>query len=530
MARLEEDDTWYQAQVLDLQPQESYNVLLVHYGNEVKVKEEDLVVSAENLPEGAEVDKFVLFPKSSQSAESSKKKQSTVKKTCSSWKEGHSCVARWKEDGVWYRAIVEEDLGRGDFYVTFFDYGNDAVVSKDSIVGTVAEIAEGEAVDENVFTPLEKTVTTEEEERPVDAEAQKATCTQTPKELVCCLCNTVKKSMSRLTCDGTPVCWNCAVMKINSHHQCWRCNKSPVYTSDHLTKDPALETCAKEFLNTGSLTPSRLRELRSSSSVKEEPEVLSTSLPLDLLSLCAPGYPHGLVAREELTIPGLQGPMGLTLCPATGELLVVCREQEQVLRFTREGLLLGSLKPGRPFRRPTDILSLACEQVVVRDEQGLQLFSRAGLFLRHLGRETDSCFGLAEDEEGRLITINVNEGGITRHVTSPEQCDIFFIDISEDKVVKRIELIDVIEPEEKEWSKFRYSEPLATHRMYSYCRSLAYHSGKLYLVDQGMHRIFLFYTEDDGEETALVFGEPGSGPLQFKVNNSHPVEIPNAHR
>ena len=45
-----------------------------------------------------------------------------------------------------------------------------------------------------------------------------------------------------------------------------------------------------------------------------------------------------------------------------------------------------------------------------------------------------------------------------------------------------------------------------------------------------MHRIFLFYTEDDGEETALVFGEPGSGPLQFKVNNSHPVEIPNAHR
>ena len=157
--------------------------------------------------------------------------------------------------------------------------------------------------------------------------------------------------------------------------------------------------------------------------------------PLDLLSLRSPGS-GVLEAREQLTISGLQGPMSMALS-REGELLVVCRGEGGVRRYNREGQFLGRLAPGREFDKPSDVLVLSSGLVAVRDELGIQLFGATGEFLKSLGRDTDRCFGLAEDEEGRLVTINCNEGGVTRHVTAPGQCDVFFIDVAEDKVVKR---------------------------------------------------------------------------------------------
>ena len=176
------------------------------------------------------------------------------------------------------------------------------------------------------------------------------------------------------------------------------------------------------------------------------------TVPLDLLFLRSPGS-GVLEAREQLTITGLQGPMSLAL-GREGELLVVCRGEGGVRRYSREGQFLGRLKPGRKFSQPSDVLVLSSGLVAVRDELGIQLFGAAGEFLKSLGRDTDRCFGLAEDEEGRLVTINCNEEEETVNVTRPGQTDVFFIDVAKDKVVKRMELEDVVEAGQ---SKCRYS-------------------------------------------------------------------------
>ena len=180
------------------------------------------------------------------------------------------------------------------------------------------------------------------------------------------------------------------------------------------------------------------------------------TVPLDLLFLRSPGS-GVLEAREQLTITGLQGPMSLAL-GREGELLVVCRGEGGVRRYNREGKFLGRLVPGRQFDKPSDVLVLSSGLVAVRDELGIQLFGATGEFLKSLGRDTDRCFGLAEDEEGRLVTINCNEGGemAKGHVTEPGQTDVFFIDVGKDKVVKRMELEDVVEAQK---SKCRFSGP-----------------------------------------------------------------------
>ena len=50
---------------------------------------------------------------------------------------GSSCLVRWCEDSVWYRARVDR-IDEGLYEVTFLDYGNKVVVGLDNMVATVA--------------------------------------------------------------------------------------------------------------------------------------------------------------------------------------------------------------------------------------------------------------------------------------------------------------------------------------------------------------------------------------------------------
>ena len=56
---------------------------------------------------------------------------------------GSSCLARWCEDSVWYRATVDS-IDEGLYEVTFLDYGNKVVVGLDNMVATVADIPSDE--------------------------------------------------------------------------------------------------------------------------------------------------------------------------------------------------------------------------------------------------------------------------------------------------------------------------------------------------------------------------------------------------
>jgi hypothetical protein len=55
------------------------------------------------------------------------------------WPAGQECVARWQEDGVWYRARVEGGT-KGLYSVSFIDYGNSDSVAGEDLVEGLADI------------------------------------------------------------------------------------------------------------------------------------------------------------------------------------------------------------------------------------------------------------------------------------------------------------------------------------------------------------------------------------------------------
>ena len=128
----------------------------------------------------------------------------------------------------------------------------------------------------------------------------------------------------------------------------------------------------------------------------------------------------------------------------------------------------------------------------------MRLFSADGQFLRSLGSQTDCSIGLAEDQNGLLVTINCNKGMEKVEVTEAGETDIFFIDIEKDKVLKRIEMRDLtLEDDNAVRSKMQ-----VTH--------LHQHGEHLLVVDEGNHRGFVYHQED-GEDVAKM------GVLVFKV-------------
>ena len=79
------------------------------------------------------------------------------------WGVGQKCLARWREDSVWYKAEVVT-VDTTSYTVLFLDFGNQGVVGEGEMVGGLEELlpysmvdetvlAEGEARREALFTP-----------------------------------------------------------------------------------------------------------------------------------------------------------------------------------------------------------------------------------------------------------------------------------------------------------------------------------------------------------------------------------------
>ena len=250
------------------------------------------------------------------------------------------------------------------------------------------------------------------------------------------------QAMHRVQCDRSPVCWNCAVKKITSNkHTCWRCSASSVSSESHLVKDPVLDLCARDYLAKGKLNPADLEELRQSR---------LGNVGLDLNSLVANGV---LMARKQLVILAKQ-PVGVAV--AEDEVLVV--SQGNVLRFSKQGEARGRLTSPKPLENPSDILRLSSGRLAVAHAKGVAFFSQECEFLRNFEMVGCSCYGLAEDDEGHLLTISVNMSSKKAGLTEPGMTDVICIDTSKDKVVKRIELVDVIQEEERKETKCRFDQ------------------------------------------------------------------------
>ena len=178
------------------------------------------------------------------------------------------------------------------------------------------------------------------------------------------------------------------------------------------------------------------------------------TVSLDLGSLVTNGV---LVAHKQLVISARQ-PVGL----AVAEDVVLVISQGNVLRFSKQGEARGHLISPQPLKHPSDILRLSSGRLAVAHAEGVAFFSQECEFLRNFDKVGGNCYGLAEDEEGHLLTICVNMGSKKAGLTEPGMTDVIYIDTFKDKVVKRIELVDVIQEEERMETKCRLdpSRPL----------------------------------------------------------------------
>jgi len=159
-------------------------------------------------------------------------------------------VAKWEEDRVWYRARVDRRVGVDRYKVTFTDFGNQAEVSDEHVLKDFDDVVDGELISDVV-----------EREKLV------------PADLQCSLCHRLSRLGMRLSCDGSVVCWGCAVKQVNLHHTCWRCGQNRIKTSDHLRQDDNLRRAVKEFRKTG------VNLLQGPGNVHDSSQVLVVSPP-----------------------------------------------------------------------------------------------------------------------------------------------------------------------------------------------------------------------------------------------------------
>lgn len=193
---------------------------------------------------------------------------------------------------------------------------------------------------------------------------------------------------------------------------------------------------------------------------------------------------------EGVGAADLHRPIGLCVL-ATGRLVVASTFEHKVKMFGEDGRLVKVVAlPGRPFRKPSDMVALQEGGFVVRDDQGLHLFSGTGDYRRQLSLGRGGrCYGLAQDHLGRLVTLHAKFG---------EAASLLFLDMVTDKVVTTRHLVDAVGPGAAS----------------SKCRFLAHCQGRLYVVDLGLNRVYV--VDAASLELLLEFGGTGTGPGCFQ--------------
>merc|ERR1719300_624999 len=352
-----------------------------------------------------------------------------------------------------------------------------------------------------------------------------------PQSLLCIVCRTVCKRAMRLSCNELPVCWGCAVKKFTTLHACWECGEKNVTSEKHLVKDQELRLRIKNLhgkevkkeneiesvTSLGSPRPSESSSYKNIDTLKVEldsllnyeidmikREVDSSKLESETRRI---GGSYVMEARLSFKLNTVYKPLHVAML-ADKSFAVVCESINHVLRFDTNGCLVGNIASDWKFSNPSELLLLSSGELVVRDDDGLQLFEKDYLsyysFTCFLAKNNIiSCVGLAEDQHGHVITINNNfqQYEYKNSVTSLGTTDIFFIDKVSTNVYKRFEMFDLITAAREQFE-------MSTSK----CSLLAYSNGKVYVGDTAMCCIFSL--EEDGESE--IFGNMGCGDGEFR--------------
>ena len=168
-----------------------------------------------------------------------------VKETGKPWKVQERCCARWETDGVWYNAEIKECLPGGRYHVVFTDYGNEDYVFETGLVKSSLELQDLDLIDEFVTQYCgeegeegegdgredndggesrgegEGVVKQEDfstgkgssSSSLASSEVREKTAAQPslPSGPQCSLCLKDARRAKELICDGSIVCWGCAV-------------------------------------------------------------------------------------------------------------------------------------------------------------------------------------------------------------------------------------------------------------------------------------------------------------------------------
>ena len=182
----------------------------------------------------------------------------------------------------------------------------------------------------------------------------------------------------------------------------------------------------------------------------------------------------------------LRTPIGLCVL-SNGTLVVSSTRGDQVKMFSSSGQIVRTLVlPNGGFSRPADMVSLASGRFVVRDDHGLHEFALDGSFLRQVtagqAERGTKCFGLAEDQLGRLVTV----------VESRASSALHFIDIEKDEMVLKTELV-------------------RDRSAGSKCRFLSHAKGYLYVTDLGLNKIYK--VDSKSGETRMTIGGTSEASL-----------------
>jgi len=245
--------------------------------------------------------------------------------------------------------------------------------------------------------------------------------------------------------------------------------------------------------SSSNLIPSKLRRPSPTGSTQDTDPSTNMSVlppgPLDLSNL-APG--SGLTGLRMLSIEegvkneSLHKPIGMCVL-LDGNIAVASTFENKVKIFTSEGKYVTEvISPEPPFDRPSDMVTLHSGEFVVRDNTRVQVFSASGNFMKNMWQDKghDKCYGLAQDKEGRLVTIMESK--------RPRKTDLLFFNLGTGELVKKIEMDDIIP-----------NKPM------SKCRFLTYQLGKLYITDLGLDCVYIL---DPMTVNTKVFGSSGSGP------------------
>ena len=193
-------------------------------------------------------------------------------------------------------------------------------------------------------------------------------------------------------------------------------------------------------------------------------------------------------AKTEARLDGAIG-----LCVLDMERIAVASTGEHKVKiFTKDGKFVQLLQPEVPFKRPSDMLRLEGEEVfAVRDDRAIQFFSLSGQYEYHSALESPyliKCFGLAQDSQRLLVTINENKYlGRRRNtgtmvepelVTKPGGIDLLFFNWRTSQLVRKFSLTDhqLVLPADIGLSK---------------CRFLHQDQGSIIVTDNGLNKLYI---------------------------------------